>query len=152
MKAREMSVEDLAESNRLLRIALNDQIERTSQAEARVKELEAQVQTFRDGENYIKQFEDAKQRCAVMYNPDEVFSRYRLESWAEENGFIATADKERDVQGEHVNELGTPSKFAVLMDDPEFREAFLHEYESERVKELEAQVKRLSEGSDDKVR
>ena len=88
MKAREMSVEDLAESNRLLRIALNDQIERTSAAEAERDEAKARVKEL-----------EARQ----------------------------------------------PSKFAELMDDPEFREKFLRECESERVKELEAQVERLNE-------
>ena len=66
----------------------NTHVDVVAQLQARIKSLENEVRTFRDGENYIKQFEDAKQKCAVMYNPDEVFNRERLESWAEENGFV----------------------------------------------------------------
>lgn len=75
------------ERDMLKRIVDENDFDLIPKLEARIKSLENEVKTFRQGENYIKQFEDAKHRCAVMYNPDEVFNRERLESWADENGF-----------------------------------------------------------------
>lgn len=56
--------------------------------ERQLAEAKKAVQDFRYGNNYIKQFLDAKDKCAVMYPPEEVYTKGQLELWAEENGYI----------------------------------------------------------------
>ena len=46
-----------------------------------------ELQSLRSGNNYIKQFTDAKEKCAVMYPPEEVYTDEQLSHWAEEHGF-----------------------------------------------------------------
>lgn len=49
------------------------------------------MKSFEDGDNYIKQFLDAKEKCTVMYNPEEAYTKEQLSFWAEENGFVPEA-------------------------------------------------------------
>jgi hypothetical protein len=65
----------------------NDRLEKENKA------LWGQVEQFRYGDNYIKQFLDAKDKCAAMYPPEEVYTKGRLELWAEENGYALIASR-----------------------------------------------------------
>ena len=55
---------------------------------AQLAEAWKEAQSLRDGNNYIKQFVSAKEKCSAMYTPDEVYTEEQLSYWAEENGFI----------------------------------------------------------------
>lgn len=55
---------------------------------AQIVTLERRLDSFRFGNNYIKQFVDAKEKCAVMYPPEEVYSEQQLAFWAEEHGYV----------------------------------------------------------------
>jgi hypothetical protein len=67
--------------------------ERIARAEAEVKALREQVEQFQYGDNYIKKFLDAKDKCAAMYPPEEVYTKGQLEWWAEENGYALIASR-----------------------------------------------------------
>ena len=84
-------------------------IEELSRAEQDNKALRERVERFRDGDNYIKQFLDAKAKCAAMYPPEEVYTKGQLELWAEENGYALTASpNEVKALREQVERLSVP--------------------------------------------
>lgn len=63
-------------------------IERIARTEAENARLRGEVQAFHYGDNYIKQFKDAKDKCSAMYPPEEVYTESQLDLWAQEHGYL----------------------------------------------------------------
>ena len=69
----------------------NDELEaQLQQAREELAEARRKLDTFEYGENYIKKFLDAKEKCSAMYPPEEVYAPGQLECWAEEHGYKLT--------------------------------------------------------------
>jgi hypothetical protein len=66
-------------------------IKRIARLEAENSALSKEVENFRFGENYIKQYLNAKEMCAGMYPPEEVYTEQQLSNWAEEHGYELAA-------------------------------------------------------------
>lgn len=74
-------------------VAYDDYVAKLAEIEAENAALKVQVETFKYGENYIKQFTTAQQKCAEMYPPEEVYTQGQLEYWAEENGYTLLSNR-----------------------------------------------------------